>query len=154
MKLRNYMKAQTALEYLMTYGWAILIVVIVVGALYALGLTQPCRWVGTQVREFADFKVDNPVYSATADSLSFDLSRLKPDSVTLTSITVGGDATGSTSLNAPLNTTATRRTVGSLGGTKAVNDCYSVDVTVGYNVTTAGGATPFTAAGRISGVAV
>ena len=32
------MKAQSATEYLMTYGWAILIVIIVVAALYSLGV--------------------------------------------------------------------------------------------------------------------
>ena len=31
-------KAQTAMEYLMTYGWAILIIIVVVAALYALGV--------------------------------------------------------------------------------------------------------------------
>ncbi len=31
-------KAQTAMEYLMTYGWAILIVIVVVAALYAMGV--------------------------------------------------------------------------------------------------------------------
>lgn len=34
-------KGQTALEYLMTYGWAILIIVIVGAALYALGVFSP-----------------------------------------------------------------------------------------------------------------
>lgn len=152
MKLRN-MKAQTALEYLMTYGWAILIVVIVVGALYALGLTQPCKWVGTQVREFADFQVANPAFNAAAGTLSFDLSRLKPDSVTLTSITVASDATGSANFNAPLNTTASRLTVSPLVTSKKSNDCYLASVTIGYNVTTAAGATPFTTSGTISGIA-
>jgi len=32
------MKAQAALEFLMTYGWAILIVIAVVAALYAMGV--------------------------------------------------------------------------------------------------------------------
>lgn len=31
-------KAQAAMEYLMTYGWAILIIVVVVAALYAMGV--------------------------------------------------------------------------------------------------------------------
>lgn len=31
-------KAQAAMEYLMTYGWAILIVIVVVAALYAMGV--------------------------------------------------------------------------------------------------------------------
>ena len=34
-------KAQSAMEYLMTYGWAILIVIIVAAALYALGVFTP-----------------------------------------------------------------------------------------------------------------
>jgi len=31
-------KGQTAMEYLMTYGWAILIIIVVVAALYAMGV--------------------------------------------------------------------------------------------------------------------
>lgn len=31
-------KGQTAMEYLMTYGWAILIVIVVVAALYSMGV--------------------------------------------------------------------------------------------------------------------
>ncbi|MGC8710478.1 MAG: hypothetical protein ACP5RF_02620, partial [Candidatus Micrarchaeia archaeon] len=31
-------KAQTAMEYLMTYGWAILIIAVVLGALFQLGI--------------------------------------------------------------------------------------------------------------------
>jgi len=34
--MRN--KAQTAMEYLMTYGWAILIVIVVIAALYSMGV--------------------------------------------------------------------------------------------------------------------
>lgn len=34
-------KAQSALEYMMTYGWAILIVVLVAGAIYSLGIFNP-----------------------------------------------------------------------------------------------------------------
>jgi hypothetical protein len=34
------MKAQAAMEYLMTYGWAILIIIVVVAALYAMGILR------------------------------------------------------------------------------------------------------------------
>jgi len=41
------MKAQAALEFLMTYGWAILIVIAVVAALYAMGVFRlPAGGVG------------------------------------------------------------------------------------------------------------
>jgi hypothetical protein len=34
-------KGQSAMEYMMTYGWAILIIIVVVGALYAMGVFSP-----------------------------------------------------------------------------------------------------------------
>ncbi|MEM3202167.1 MAG: hypothetical protein QXY21_00685, partial [Candidatus Micrarchaeaceae archaeon] len=34
-------KAQSAMEYLMTYGWAILIIAVVLGALFSLGVFNP-----------------------------------------------------------------------------------------------------------------
>lgn len=45
MKFANK-KAQSAMEYLMTYGWAILIVIIVAAALYALGVFNPATFAG------------------------------------------------------------------------------------------------------------
>ena len=39
-------KGQAAMEYLMTYGWAILIVIIVAAALYALGIFNPATYTG------------------------------------------------------------------------------------------------------------
>ncbi|MEM5871600.1 MAG: hypothetical protein QW051_01870 [Candidatus Aenigmatarchaeota archaeon] len=45
-------KAQSAMEYLMTYGWAILIVIIVAAALYALGVFNPATFTGPSVTGF------------------------------------------------------------------------------------------------------
>jgi hypothetical protein len=42
------MKLQSAMEYLMTYSWAILVLAVVLGALYALGLFSPGSFVNTQ----------------------------------------------------------------------------------------------------------
>jgi hypothetical protein len=43
---RKHLKAQSAMEYLMTYGWAILIVIIVAAALYSLGIFNPATYTG------------------------------------------------------------------------------------------------------------
>lgn len=56
-------RAQSALEYLMTYGWAILIIIIVGAALYALGVFSPGTFTGKRSTGFSafqmtDFKVD------------------------------------------------------------------------------------------------
>ncbi len=45
-------KSQSALEYMMTYGWAILIIVIVAGVLYSLGIFSPSSSIGTTVTGF------------------------------------------------------------------------------------------------------
>jgi hypothetical protein len=37
-EMTNRIKAQSAMEYLMTYGWAILIIAVVLGALFSLGV--------------------------------------------------------------------------------------------------------------------
>ncbi len=51
-------RGQGALEYLMTYGWMILIVVVIGGALYALGVFDPTTWVTSKrAIGFASFQV-------------------------------------------------------------------------------------------------
>ncbi len=48
-------KAQSAMEYLMTYGWAILILGIALSVLYSLGLFSPNTFVTSQCIFPADF---------------------------------------------------------------------------------------------------
>jgi len=50
-------KSQAALEYLLTYGWAILIVIIVGASLYALGVFSPGTWTGKRQTGFAQFQI-------------------------------------------------------------------------------------------------
>ncbi len=47
------------MEYLMTYGWAILIVIIVAAAMYSLGIFNPATWTGTRATGFAN--IGSPV---------------------------------------------------------------------------------------------
>jgi len=142
-------KGQTALEYLMTYGWAILIVIVVVGALYALGLTKPCRWTGTQIREFADFQVSTPKMDTATDTLTFSLSYLKPETVSSVYInaTIGGQLGTDTSTSLPDTIATTASFTNVVSG-----DCYTADVELIYNVT---GSTVYNlkSVGKISGVA-
>ena len=49
------MKAQSAIEYLTTYGWAILVIAIVLAVLYELGLFSPSTYVHTSCVFEADF---------------------------------------------------------------------------------------------------
>ncbi len=146
-------KGQTALEYLMTYGWAILIVIIVVAALYALGLTKPCRWVGTQVREFPDFRVRDPKFDSNGQ-LTFYLERLKPEQVNITKVIYNGTGyTGAnTTLQLPLASGESKLIIvpKETGTAPNPGDCYSVDVKIEYTVIDTGAA--LTTYGKISGV--
>lgn len=38
------MKGQTALEYLITYGWAILVILVVLAVLWYYGIFNPAKW--------------------------------------------------------------------------------------------------------------
>jgi hypothetical protein len=61
-------KGQAAMEFLMTYGWAILIVVIAVAALAAFGVFNPQRF--AQERCVGD----STKFACTSDALSFDVA--------------------------------------------------------------------------------
>lgn len=52
-------KGQAALEYLLTYGWAILIVIIVGASLYSLGVFTPGQWTGKRQTGFSQFRVED-----------------------------------------------------------------------------------------------
>ena len=49
-------KGQAALDFLMTYGWALLLVVLVVGALFALGIFDIGSFLGSRSSGFAQIK--------------------------------------------------------------------------------------------------
>lgn len=50
-------KAQAGMDFLMTYGWALLIVVIVVGALFGLGIFDEGTFVGNKASGFTSIGV-------------------------------------------------------------------------------------------------
>lgn len=50
-------KAQAGLDFLMTYGWALLLIVLVVGALFALGVFDIGSFTGSKASGFAEIGV-------------------------------------------------------------------------------------------------
>ncbi|MFP3278914.1 MAG: hypothetical protein RXP92_01205 [Candidatus Micrarchaeota archaeon] len=55
------LKAQSAMEYLMTYGWAILIIAVVLGALFSLGVFSGSSLLGTSCIASPGYYCQNPV---------------------------------------------------------------------------------------------
>lgn len=60
-------KSQSALEYLMSYGWVIIILVIIGGVLYLLGVFNPNQDTSTVVYELSNFHVDDALLSSNGD---------------------------------------------------------------------------------------
>ncbi len=71
-------KAQSAMEYLMTYGWAILIIAVVLAALDFLGVFNGNTFVGSSCLATPGYLCSNPVMTANANGpnlLSFNFEQ-------------------------------------------------------------------------------
>jgi hypothetical protein len=72
MKLK---KAQSAMEYLMTYGWAILIIAVVLGALFSLGVFSGTGILGTACIASSGYLCQNPIYLHTGGNVLVTLGQ-------------------------------------------------------------------------------
>ncbi|NOX71579.1 MAG: hypothetical protein GXO64_02680 [Candidatus Micrarchaeota archaeon] len=98
------LKGQSAMEYLMTYGWAIIIVIIVAAALYALGVFNPSAYTTTAATGFSELgKPAAGSWQYKADgSFTVKLSNNLPYTINVTSLTVttsGGSSCSSVQVN-------------------------------------------------------
>ena len=93
-------RGQEALEFLMTYGWAILIVVVVVAALFAMNVFNPGAFVGETASGFASFTVTGWSYSQ-AGVVNFTLGNKLGSQITITNIdvTAGGTTVNDSTSN-------------------------------------------------------
>jgi hypothetical protein len=77
------MKGQTAVEYLMTYGWAILIILIVAGVLAYYGIFAPSGFLGQSVRGFTTIVVLQPWGLSIGGALQANLENRVGSPITL-----------------------------------------------------------------------
>jgi len=68
----SFIKAQSAMEYLMKYGWIILIVAVVLGALFELGVFSSASLLGTSCIAASGFLCSKPVLSDSSLTLTLD----------------------------------------------------------------------------------
>ncbi|MCL5017640.1 MAG: DUF2341 domain-containing protein [Candidatus Parvarchaeota archaeon] len=81
-------KSQSALEYMMTYGWAILVIVIVAAVLYSLGIFSPSSSLSTTITGFANLGTVNAVcLGGTSFTISMGDSTGYPINVTEINLT-------------------------------------------------------------------
>jgi hypothetical protein len=83
-------KGQGALEYLMTYGWALLVIVVVGAALFALGVLNPSTYTQKSCRGFNFFQYQDQQMSTTAFRLQL-LNGANPVAITNMAVINGGN---------------------------------------------------------------
>jgi hypothetical protein len=67
--MKSKMKLQSAMEYLMTYGWAILVIAVVMVALFSLGILGGGTPFGTTCLAQSGYVCSSPIFSATSGNL-------------------------------------------------------------------------------------
>ena len=155
-------KGQSALEYMMTYGWAILVIVIVAAVLYSLGIFSPSSSVGTGSTGFAPFTASASNCTTSGLEIAFTVGGTPggaPVEITggsITSATGATDATGTVTVN-PAATFVNSGSVvkvlfsGATCSTSGVH--YSASVSITYSYTNSLGAQTGTTTGTVYGSA-
>ncbi len=147
------------MEYLMTYGWAILIVIIVAAALYALGVFNPATYAGSRATGFANIGAPATgswkLAATTPNNFELNLKNNLASRLNFTAATVTIGATSCTNVDFD---GAAYKEVG-IGGTfKVVADCagftsgntYTATVELTYNNLDSG-LTGFKETGTVTG---
>ncbi len=124
-------KGQAAMEFLMTYGWAILVVLVAIGALAYFGVLNPSRFLPSSCTIAPGISCDD--FKVTASSVQLLLRNGLGDDLTAVTVAINGCSTSSaTSWN-------DGKVLGGIAGTTltctnngAVGSRFKEDVTVAY----------------------
>ena len=153
------MKGQTAVEYLMTYGWAILIILIVAGVLAYYGIFAPAGFLGPSSKGFTQVSVLQPWDLNAAGTLQMQIQNRVGQDINITCVladigTTATTACTSTDLpsgmvtagtNYPATGLMTLTCTGTAGG--ATGSSYTITVEIDYTV----GGTALKQTGTLSG---
>ncbi len=125
------------MEYLMTYGWAILIVIIVAAALYALGVFNPATWTGSRATGFTNIGAPaSGAWLATTNATNnfqLNLQNNLPSRINVTGVTVSGVGSSCT-IGIPGSITAIGGSLNLIGDCAGVTaGSYTATVTITYD---------------------
>ncbi|MCL5976018.1 MAG: hypothetical protein M1580_00270 [Candidatus Parvarchaeota archaeon] len=156
-------KGQSALEYMMTYGWAILIIVIVAVILYSMGIFNPRASVTATSSGFAPFTVSSTVCTPTYLAVAFSVGPL-PGGATSASVTgltlsspTGLTITGTTSVTPKVTfpvtvTTGTSFVINATNvGCTGSGIAFSAPGNLSYSVSNSAGKATYYATGTLVG---
>jgi hypothetical protein len=93
-------RAQAALEFLTTYAWAFIVILVTLGSLYYFGVFDFSRFVPEQCVFSAQFACTD--FVITQNSLSVKLSNTLAELLNITSAEITNDASSPISCNSPI----------------------------------------------------
>jgi len=131
----KFKKGQAALDFLMTYGWAIALVVIIAAVLFALGIFDVSNFVGSKAAGFSGVAVSGWKLSP-AGNLSMKVSNQvgQPITINVVNATIGSttiDLVNGAAFN--LSTGQQSNEISATGfGTAAAGSGYTAKVTIVY----------------------
>ncbi len=94
-------RLQSAMEYLMTYSWSILIIAIILGALFALGTFSSNSYQGTSCIAITGYLCQSPVLNTTGNLLATFSNEGYPIIITATGCTTNASLPASTVSESP-----------------------------------------------------
>jgi hypothetical protein len=126
------MKSQSALEYLTMYGWAIIIISVIVAALFSLGLFNPGSLVNTSCVFPADFNCLSAVLTGSNGTLAINIQQALPYNINITAWGCNNQGTFTNMVKTP---SALGNTLLIQGNTTLSMTCYTnstaVDISPG-----------------------
>lgn len=135
--MRKGKKAQAAMEFLMTYGWAILVVLVAIGALAYFGVLNPARFLPASCTlmpglSCTNFKVTAPqVELIVQNGMGQDLTSFSIGTTDATVCTTAGSPTGGNLID------GAEATITITGCSNTLGSRFKEDLTMTY--TDAGG---------------
>ncbi len=130
-------KAQSALEYLMTYGWALIVIIIVVAALFAFGIFNPpaaARCAGMDKLLYKDHAV-----SAAGTAISLAFGNGAGSTIDVTAVAFAGDFAGGadastiSNIGSGADFAVNNTDGGDTAFTAAVTGTYNGTITITYD---------------------
>ncbi len=95
-------KGQAALEFLTTYGWAFLIILVMIGALAYFGVLNPDRFVPERCKLSGEIECD--AFSITEDSWRLSVANNLGDEINITQIRILDPKSGNAVINSSFTT--------------------------------------------------
>jgi uncharacterized protein (UPF0333 family) len=145
-------KAQAAMEFLMTYGWAILVVLIAIGALAYFGVLSPDKFLPEKcvISSGSGLFCEEFSSSATADTITLRLKNILADSVWVDSVNLDDPSCNYTTADTQIVSDSTSDFVLSCAGGLDSKSKVKANIAISYDVgATAGAGLPKSTTGQL-----